>query len=203
MKRILVKIVSVMLLAFLLLPMLFSCGDAVGQRIYYVELNVKDMGRIVLELDAKSAPKTVKHFVGLVKEGFYDGLTFNRAQPGFVLQGGDGGAASVGKNVKGEFDANGHNNPISHIRGVISMARSTSYDSASTQFFICVADARASLDGQYAAFGYVVEGMDVVDRIVSETSVHGNPNNMYFISDTTKQAVITSAKVLTDYVPAN
>ena len=200
MKKVFVKAVSILLLTLLLLPLLFSCK---GQRVYYVELNVKDMGRIVLELDAYSAPKTVKHFVGLVEDGFYDGLTFNRAQPGFVIQGGDGGAASIGKTVVGEFDENGHNNPISHIRGVISMARSVSFDSASTQFFICHGDARTSLDGKYAAFGYVIEGMDVVDRIMEETSKYGDASNMYFITDKTKQAVIESARVLSDYTPAN
>ena len=198
MKRILTKTVSVILLALMLLPSLFSCSE---QRVYYVELNVKDMGRIVLELDAKAAPKTVAHFVGLVEDGFYDGLTFNRADPSFVLQGGDGGTASNGISLFGEFDVNGHMNPIAHRRGVISMARSTGYNSASTQFFICLTNSEscAALDGQYAAFGYVAEGMDVVDRIVGKTSGYGDPNNMYFISDTTKQAVIESARVLTDY----
>ena len=199
MKKNLLKLISITLLLFSVVALLPSCS----QRIYYVELNVKDMGRIVLELDAKSAPKTVKHFVDLVEEGFYDGLTFNRAQPGFVIQGGDGGQASKNRNVVGEFHANGYKNPISHIRGVISMARGGEYDSASTQFFICHQDARSSLDGLYAGFGYVVEGMEVVDMIVEKTSPYGNPNNMYFIYDTTKQAVIESARVLEEYTPAN
>ena len=200
MKKNILKLVSLTLLVLMLIAVLPSCGQR-GQRIYYVELNVKDMGRIVLELDAKSAPKTVAHFVSLVEEGFYDGLTFNRAQPGFVIQGGDGGSKSQGRNVKGEFYANGYANPISHFRGVISMARSTSYDSASTQFFICHGDAQSSLDGLYAGFGYVVEGMDVVDLIMARTSPYGNPSNNYFITDTTKQAVIESARVLKDYQP--
>ena len=199
MKRFLVKTLALVTLIFTLLPTLLSCD--IGRDVYYVELNVKDMGRIVLELDAKSAPKTVAHFVALVEEGFYDGLTFTRAQPGFVIQGGDGGSAGANRTVVGEFDANGHMNPISHIRGVISMARSKDPNSATTQFFICHADAQASLDGQYAGFGYVVEGMDVVDRIVTETSPYGDPNNMYFITDKTKQAVIESARVLENYNP--
>ena len=164
----------------------FSLVACKKSRYVYVKMTVENYGDIILELDRDAAPKTVKNFVNLVEEGFYDGLTFNRAQPGFVLQGGDGGAASVGKNVKGEFDANGHNNPISHIRGVISMARSTSYDSASTQFFICHGDARASLDGQYAAFGYVVEGMDVVDAIaVVDTNSSDRPLTDVVISSIT------------------
>ena len=198
MKKTVLRLISVVMILITILAVMPSCS---GQDIYYVELNVKDIGRIVLELDAKSAPKTVKHFVGLVEEGFYDGLTFNRAQPGFVIQGGDGGEKSQGRNVVGEFYKNGYKNLISHGRGVISMARSNSYDSASTQFFICHGDARGSLDGLYAGFGYVVEGMEVVDKIVEKTAPYGDPNNMYFISDKTKQAVIESARVLEDYQP--
>ena len=109
------------------------------------------------------------NFLSLVKEGLYDGLTFHRIIPGFMIQGGDplgNGTGGSGRHIKGEFAANGHDNPIRHVRGVISMARSRDFDSASSQFFIMHEDA-PHLDGQYAAFGHVTEGMDVVDRIAS------------------------------------
>ena len=126
-------------------------------------------GKIELELYPEAAPETVKNFESLVKKGFYDGLTFHRIIPGFMIQGGDplgNGMGGAEKNVKGEFRANGHNNPIKHERGVISMARAFDPNSASSQFFIMHADA-PHLDGQYAAFGKVISGMDAVDEIAS------------------------------------
>lgn len=134
-----------------------------------VQIEMSDGGKIVVELDEKSAPLTVKNFQKLVAHRFYDGLIFHRVISGFMIQGGDPQGTGMGgskETVKGEFRANGVNNPISHERGVISMARSQFYNSASSQFFICHADAKF-LDGQYAAFGKVVDGMDVVDRIAS------------------------------------
>lgn len=134
-----------------------------------VQIEMSDGGKIIVELDEKSAPLTVKNFQKLVEQRFYDGLIFHRVISGFMIQGGDPQGTGMGgskETVKGEFRANGVNNPISHERGVISMARSQFYNSASSQFFICHADAKF-LDGQYAAFGKVVEGMDVVDRIAS------------------------------------
>ncbi len=134
-----------------------------------VQIEMSDGGKIVVELDEKSAPLTVKNFQKLVEQRFYDGLIFHRVISGFMIQGGDPQGTGMGgskETVKGEFRANGVNNLISHERGVISMARSQFYNSASSQFFICHADAKF-LDGQYAAFGKVVEGMDVVDRIAS------------------------------------
>ena len=128
-----------------------------------------DGGVITLELDATAAPITVANFEKLVKEGFYDGLIFHRVIAGFMIQGGDPTGTGMGgseETIKGEFAINGVNNPIRHERGVISMARTQVPDSASSQFFICHADA-FFLDGQYAAFGKVVDGMDVVDRIAS------------------------------------
>ena len=125
--------------------------------------------RIELELDATAAPKTVANFEKLVKEGFYDGLTFHRIIPGFMIQGGDplgNGMGGADENIVGEFRANGYNNPIKHTRGVISMARAFNPNSASSQFFIMHADA-PHLDGQYAAFGKVVSGMEAVDEIAS------------------------------------
>ena len=134
-----------------------------------VKIEMTDGGVITLELDATAAPITVANFEKLVKEGFYDGLIFHRVIAGFMIQGGDPTGTGMGgseETIKGEFAINGVNNPIRHERGVISMARTQVPDSASSQFFICHADA-FFLDGQYAAFGKVVDGMDVVDRIAS------------------------------------
>lgn len=132
-------------------------------------LHIKDYDDIQLELDHQSAPITCQNFEELVKSGFYDGLTFHRIIKGFMIQGGDPegtGCGGSGKEVIGEFKANGVNNTISHKRGVISMARSQLFNSASSQFFICDANDEF-LDGQYAAFGHVVQGMEVVDKIAS------------------------------------
>ena len=127
-------------------------------------------GKVIkLELDEAAAPKTVANFNKLVSEGFYDGLSFHRIIPGFMIQGGDPvGNGTVGSkdNIVGEFSSNGFNNPIKHTRGVISMARSMDPNSASSQFFIMHADA-PHLDGNYAAFGHVVEGLEVVDEIAN------------------------------------
>ena len=126
-------------------------------------------GKIELELCPEAAPKTVENFLKLVGEGFYDGLIFHRVIPGFMIQGGDPQGTGMGgakEKIVGEFRANGHNNTLKHTRGVISMARAFDPNSASSQFFIMHADA-PHLDGQYAAFGKVVSGMDVVDEIAS------------------------------------
>ena len=134
-----------------------------------IRITMKDGGVIDLELDEKAAPITVENFKRLVNDKFYDGLIFHRVIPGFMIQGGcpDGtGMGGPGWQIKGEFSANGWNNPISHKRGVISMARAMNPDSAGIQFFIMHKDANY-LDGQYAAFGKVVSGMEVVDRIAS------------------------------------
>ena len=141
----------------------------------YVKLTIKDYGDVVIRLRSDVAPITVKNFQDLVKDGFYDGLTFHRIMKGFMIQGGDpkgDGTGGSGKTIKGEFRINGVQNDLSHIAGVISMARrSTPYDSATSQFFICNDDSAArSLDGKYAAFGYVVAGLDVV-LTVSEVEV--------------------------------
>ena len=132
-----------------------------------IRITMKDGGVIDIELDAKAAPITVENFLKLVNDKFYDGTIFHRVIPGFMIQGGDPqgtGMGGPGWTIKGEFSANGVDNPISHKRGVISMARAMDPDSAGSQFFIMHADADY-LDGQYAAFGHVVSGMDVVDRI--------------------------------------
>ncbi|HZK60576.1 MAG: peptidylprolyl isomerase [Peptostreptococcaceae bacterium] len=121
------------------------------------------------ELYSEIAPETVKNFVDLVKKGFYDGLTFHRVIPGFMIQGGcpqGTGTGGPGHTIKGEFAKNGFENNLKHDRGILSMARSMSPDSGGSQFFIMVADS-SHLDGQYASFGKITEGLDVVDRIVS------------------------------------
>jgi len=141
---------------------------------YNVEIEVKDLGVISLELDADIAPITVTNFVKLVKEGFYNGLTFHRIIDGFMIQGGDPLGTGMGgssEKIKGEFIANGVANSISHVRGVISMARAGySYDSASSQFFIVHEDS-LFLDGQYASFGKVTSGMEIIDKIAENIKV--------------------------------
>ncbi len=135
----------------------------------FVKIEMENGNSIVVELDQKSAPITVANFKKLVGQGFYDGLIFHRVIAGFMIQGGDPQGTGMGgskENIKGEFAINGVNNPLSHKRGVISMARSQMYNSASSQFFICHADA-TFLDRQYAAFGWVVEGIETVDEIAS------------------------------------
>ena len=139
--------------------------------IHHVEINVKDYGTIKVELDADTAPITVTNFVKLADSEFYDDLTFHRVISGFMIQGGDpngNGTGGSDETIKGEFSDNGVENNISHERGVISMARATDYDSASSQFFIMHADA-TYLDGQYAAFGHVTDGMGIVDNICNDT----------------------------------
>lgn len=137
---------------------------------YHVAMEVKDYGTIKLELDPTYTPITVDNFLCLVEEGFYDGLTFHRIDKDFMIQGGDpnhNGTGGSSVKIKGEFKANGVENPLSHKRGVISMARASyPLDSASSQFFIVHGDS-TSLDGQYASFGVVTEGMDVVDAIAA------------------------------------
>ena len=136
---------------------------------------IKNLGQIKMELFPEVAPITVQNFVNLVKEGFYDGLTFHRVISGFMVQGGDplgNGTGGSKEHIKGEFAKNGVNNPLKHTRGVISMARSMFPDSASSQFFIMHRDA-PHLDGSYAAFGEVYEGLEVVDAI-AEVEVDRN-----------------------------
>ena len=141
-----------------------------------VIIEMENGGIIKLELDKTAAPKTVENFEKLVSEGFYDGLIFHRVIAGFMIQGGDpqgNGMGGAKENIVGEFKANGFDNPIKHTRGVISMARAYNPNSASSQFFIMHADA-PHLDGQYAAFGKVVEGMETVDEIASVPTDFGD-----------------------------
>lgn len=179
------KIISMMLIAALSVASLIGCGQAKAQEEkqesttqqeentdllsgkHEVELVIKDYGTIEMELDADKAPITVTNFVNLVEEGFYDGLTFHRIIEDFMMQGGDpngDGTGGAEKTIKGEFSSNGVDNDLSHTRGAVSMARSSDPDSASSQFFIVHQDSQF-LDGEYAVFGYVTDGMDVVDKI--------------------------------------
>lgn len=140
---------------------------------HHAQIVIKNYGTVSLELDADMAPITVENFANLVNDGFYDGLTFHRIISGFMIQGGDpegNGLGGSNKEIKGEFSANGVKNTISHTRGVISMARAQSYNSASSQFFIMHEDA-PYLDGSYAAFGHVTEGIEIVDKICEDTKV--------------------------------
>lgn len=134
-----------------------------------IEIKIKDHGTMLANLDPEVAPKTVENFLNLVDKTFYDGLIFHRVIPGFMIQGGDPqgtGMGGPGHSIFGEFSSNGHNNPLKHTRGVLSMARSMDPNSAGSQFFIMTADA-PHLDGQYAAFGQVIDGVETVDTIVA------------------------------------
>lgn len=160
----------------------------------HVEITIKDYGTIKVELNETVAPITVANFIKLAEEGFYDGLTFHRIINGFMIQGGDpegNGTGGSGENIKGEFSANGVDNDLSHTRGAISMARAKSYDSASSQFFIMHQDADY-LDGQYACFGYVTEGIEVVDAICKAVPVVDNNGTVMGEN----QPVIESVKVI-------
>ena len=168
--------------------------------IYHVVMEIKDYGTIELELDKSKAPRTVKNFVDLVERGFYDGLTFHRIMDGFMIQGGDpegNGTGGSDKKIIGEFSANGVENTISHKRGTISMARASGdYNSARSQFFICQVDCSSSLDGQYAAFGHVTSGMEVVDQICKDAKPTDNNGTI----PKSEQPVILSVKVTSEVI---
>lgn len=186
MKKAFTAIIALSLIALLCC----SCGKT---KTYIAEITVENYGVITVELDAEAAPITVANFVKLANEGFYDGLTFHRIISGFMIQGGDpngNGSGGSGETIKGEFALNGVENNISHVRGVISMARSFVYNSASSQFFIMHED-RTELDGQYAAFGHVISGIEVVDAICADAEP--TDDNGTIPSD--KQPVITSIKI--------
>ncbi|MBR5286306.1 MAG: peptidylprolyl isomerase [Clostridia bacterium] len=180
------RFISLLLIAVMAFTLFTACKEEEEEfvydnsKTYYASIVVEDYGTIVVQLSNVNAPKTVENFVTLAVSGFYDGLTFHRIMEGFMMQGGDPNADGTGgsdKNIEGEFSANGYMNSLSHKRGVISMARQgenpftgdKNYDTASSQFFICHQDS-VFLDGQYAAFGFVTEGMDVVDKICTEAA---------------------------------
>ena len=145
-------------------------AETAGVGTHHAEIDIQDYGTITVELDGDAAPITVQNFMDLANDGFYDGLTFHRIIAGFMMQGGDPNGNGTGgseNTIKGEFSSNGVKNDISHVRGTISMARSTDPDSASSQFFIVQSDS-THLDGDYAAFGHVTSGMDLVDQICKD-----------------------------------
>lgn len=193
------KILSLALCAALLLT-LAACGGSKSKpepsqeavRFHHVEIDIADYGVIKLELDREAAPISVDNFLKLAGDGFYDGLTFHRIIKGFMMQ---GGAAQniddIPESIYGEFQDNGWDNPIPHTRGVISMARADDYDSATSQFFIVHADS-PHLDGHYAAFGRVTEGMEVVDA-VCETAQPVDNNGSILPEE---RPVITSITVI-------
>lgn len=167
-------------------------AEPIGQ--HHAQITVKDYGTIDIELDGDVAPISVQNFIDLANDGFYDGLTFHRIITGFMMQGGDPTGTGMGgseDNIKGEFSANGVKNDLSHTRGAVSMARSSDYDSASSQFFIVQQDS-TYLDGQYACFGYVTNGMDVVDAICDNTPVTDDNGTV----EAANQPVIESIKII-------
>lgn len=165
---------------------------------YYADIEIADYGTITVCLDQKSAPITVANFVGLAESGFYDGLTFHRIMEDFMMQGGDpdgNGTGGSENTIVGEFAVNGYDNNLSHTRGAISMARAMDYDSASSQFFIVHEDS-TFLDGQYAVFGYVTEGLEVVDA-VCESAEPVDDNGTI---EAEEQPVITSITIRTEQI---
>ena len=186
------KVLAVILVVLLFVACFTGCGGK-NKDMYTAVITIANYGEITLELDGKTAPITVANFVKLAEAGFYDGLTFHRVIPGFMIQGGDpfgNGLGGLTETIKGEFAVNGVENRISHTRGTISMARNNiDYDSASAQFFIVHDDSAAEkLDGYYAGFGKVTSGMEVIDAICENTPVV-DANGMV---DPVNQPVITS-----------
>lgn len=196
------RIISIALLCLLFAAVMFGCGNNTDNEITtnsldglinndnqtnpIVTIEMENGGIIKLELYPKLAPNTVNNFISLIKNRYYDGVIFHRVIEGFMIQGGDplgSGTGGPGYKIKGEFSNNGFDNPLKHSRGVLSMARqgnqmnpAAAYNTAGSQFFIMVAD-NTYLDDDYAAFGKVIEGMDVVDNIVSQRTVNDKPVN--------------------------
>lgn len=171
-----------------------SSEDELLSGTHHVEIDIKDYGVISVELDADTAPITVTNFINLAKDKFYDGLTFHRIISGFMIQGGDPlgtGTGGSDHEIKGEFSSNGVENNISHTRGTISMARATPPDSASSQFFIVHEDS-TPLDGNYAGFGHVTDGIEIVDKICEDTPVQDGDGTVA----SEDQPIINSIKVI-------
>jgi len=157
-----------------------------------VALYIKNYGSVVIELYPDIAPNTVNNFISLVKTGFYDNNTFHRLVPGFVLQGGDPtgtGTGGPGYTIKGEFSSNGFSNTLKHEKGIVSMARSEDNDSAGSQFFIMLDDS-SSLDGQYAAFGKVIDGMNIIEYIEKEEVILNETTGQLLNNLSLKKAVV-------------
>lgn len=188
--------IGAIIIIFVILLLLPLGKPAAGT--HHAEITVENYGVISLTLDGDTAPKTVANFIDLAERGFYDGLTFHRVVEGFMIQGGDPtgtGMGGSGQSITGEFAQNGYDNSISHLRGVISMARSQEMDSASSQFFIVQQDS-TFLDGQYAAFGRVTEGMEIVDQICQDSANWERNTESGLIVDLTQQPVIESIRIL-------
>ena len=185
-----------LVLAMLMLLTVFAgCGgnkEWTGK--HKVEIEVKNYGTITLEINCDTAPQTASNFLNLAKKGFYNGLTFHRVINGFAIYGGDpngDGTGNAGSTIVGEFISNGYNNPLSNIRGAIGMARGINYNSASSQFYI-LQESNTFLDGDFAVFGYVTSGMEVVDQICSTVVATGEDG--YVAPD--NQPKISSVKVV-------
>ena len=193
-KKILAGVIAgIVVVACAVVGIVLGVNHASAAPDYYADIEIQDYGTVTVELDADAAPITVENFVNLARSGFYDGLTFHRIMEGFMMQGGDPNGDGTGGSdttIKGEFSANGVENNLSHTRGAISMARSSDYDSASSQFFIVQEDS-TFLDGQYACFGYVTDGMDIVDEICE--SAQPTDDNGTIPAD--QQPVITSITI--------
>lgn len=188
---IIIGIIILILLVFLVINKKpkESSDDLMLSGKYNVEIIVKDYGKIKLELDADTAPITVTNFINLVNRKYYDGTKFHRIMEGFMIQGGAGSEDLTP--IKGEFSSNGIKNDISHVRGVISMARTSIPDSATSQFFIVHEDSKF-LDGNYAAFGHVTEGIEVVDKIAEDS----NPTDDNGTIRESEQPIIESIRVI-------
>ena len=202
------KILSLLLTAIMILSLLTACQsetvesgpvevdgttyvDSASATIY-VKIVFESFGTVLVQLSPEDAPITVANFQKLVGQGFYNGLTIHRVEPGFVIQGGDpkgNGTGGSGEKIKGEFASNGVVNNLSHKRGVLSMARTNDLNSATSQFFVCLdtVNCTRSLDGKYAAFGWVISGIDVIDRIAGVETFNAGGFNM-----PTKEIVIKS-----------
>ena len=201
------KILALLFITALCLLCLCSCNtkkfiadigiDTTGHKLHQVEIEIEKYGTIELTLDETIAPITVQNFIKLANEGFYDGLTFHRIMEGFMMQGGDpngNGSGGSPDKIKGEFKINGYDNPLPHVRGVISMARlSYPYDSASSQFFIMHVD-YPSLNGSYAAFGWVTSGIEIVDAICENTPVEDRNGTVL----SKNQPKIVAVRVITE-----
>ena len=187
------KRIILLLLCTLMAVSLFGCGKETLEdgTVYYADIVIADYGTITVKLDSQAAPITVENFVNLAKDGFYDGLTFHRIIEGFMMQG--GASSNPPESIVGEFSSNGYENPLEHTRGAISMARTYVPDSASSQFFIVHQDS-PHLDGDYACFGYVTEGIEVVDA-VCEAARPTDGNGSIAEED---QPVITSITIRTE-----
>lgn len=186
-KKVIFLIISLILLT--------GCGKRTENPI--VTMEISDYGTIKIELYPKYAPNTVANFVNLVESGFYNDNTFHRLVPGFVLQGGDpdgDGTGGPGYTIKGEFSENGYGkNTLKHDKGVVSMARTNMPNSAGSQFFIVLDDTKtihASLDNKYAAFGKVIEGMDIIENIEKNTTVKDNQTGKLKKNITIKKATV-------------